>query len=180
MYLSAVFHRKFLLSSLLILLLILCASAHLAIGQPPVAAACGANDMMFNVRLSGLRHNLVQPENGKALLYFIQDIGLRSNPYDVTKVGLDGAWLGANQGNSYLFVSVSPGQHHLCIQAQAHYAPGKVIELAHFTAEAGNIYYFRIRNYLWQSASIQLEQLDSDEARFLIASDPQSIATPKP
>lgn len=140
------------------------------------AAACGPSDITFDVKLDTMHHNLVQPENEKALIYFIQDIGLRSNPYDVTKVGVDGAWLGANRGNSYFSVSVTPGEHHLCIQAQAQHASGKVIELAHFTAEAGNVYYFRIRNFMWEAQRILLEPADSDQAQYMINLYPLSTS----
>src|ERR1019366_9119074 len=33
----------------------------------------------------------------------------------LTKVGLDGAWVGANQGSSYFFFATTSGEHHLCV-----------------------------------------------------------------
>ena len=50
------------------------------------------------------------------------------------KLAVDGAWVGANHGNSYFSVSVEPGEHHVCVTLQSSLVAQRV-ELAHFTAE---------------------------------------------
>ncbi len=55
--------------------------------------------------------------------------------------------------------------------------PGKTVEFAHFTAEAGKVYYFR-----WRYSSggdLLLAPVDSDEAKYQIAQFPLSISNPK-
>jgi hypothetical protein len=91
------------------------ASAQNTSGSLP--AACGPIDASFNVRLDESQRALAQPEPGKALIYFIYDSGAASDVFPPTEpmmLGIDGVWVGANRGNSYFAVSVSPGEHHMC------------------------------------------------------------------
>jgi hypothetical protein len=115
------------------------------------------------------------PEPGKALVYFIQKQGL---PIFVTRVGLDGAWVGVIKHDSYIFASVAPGEHHVCAATQDKEHPGP--ELLHFTAEAGKVYYYLVRGTVGaEIATMEFGPADRDEALFLIASDLQSVASPK-
>jgi len=64
----------------------------------------------------------------------------------VAHVGLNGDWIGAVNGNSSLSGSVAPGEYHLCAQWQSRFSTrSKRLALASFNAEAGKIYYFRMR-----------------------------------
>ena len=157
-----------------------------ALAQPPVTvatAACGPKAMNFNVTLDDTQHTLVQPDQGKARVYFILDDGpLGSHQHYTLKIGLDGAWVGAYKQNSFLVASVEPGEHHVCANVQSIASIGHLLALAHFTAEAGKIYYFRTRfipgiNTLYPVAPyLDLDPLDSDEAKYLIASYPFSLS----
>jgi len=40
-----------------------------------VAAACGSKDIKYEAKLDESQHTPAPPEAGKALVYFIQDIG---------------------------------------------------------------------------------------------------------
>jgi opacity protein-like surface antigen len=118
------------------------------------------------------------PELGKALVFFIQK---ESGAYFTTRVGLDGAWVGVLQDDSYIFASVAPGEHHTCAATLNRKRPE--VELLNFTVEAGRTYYYLVRGTAATSdfggfASIVFGAADRDEARYLIASDPQSKATP--
>ncbi len=100
------------------------------------------------------------------------------------KIGLDGAWVGAYRQNSYFTVSVEPGDHHVCANVQSNSSVGHLIALAHFTAEAGNVYYFRTRFFggLPEPAPpfVDLDPVDSDQAKYMITSFPPSVSQPKP
>jgi len=136
--------------------------------------ACGPKDIRFVVeQVKG--HPPTAPQPGKALVYFIQK---ESAPIFITRVGLDGTWLGVMLHNSYIFASVEPGEHHACAATQDRKNPGG--ELVHFTAEAGKTYYYLVRGIGGDFATMEFGPVDSDEALFLIASDPQSIAKLRP
>jgi hypothetical protein len=133
-------------------------------------AACGPKNVIFKVKLDETQHTVEQPEAGKARVYFIQNAGQ-------INIGLDGVWVGANWGDSYFAMSVEPGEHHLC----AYVTWGSEgLRLLHFTAEAGKVYYFSLRAVSTQYAQyLFFDPLDSDQARYQIATYPLSISTPQ-
>ncbi len=95
------------------------------------------------------------------------------------KLAMDGAWVGANHGNSYFSVSVEPGEHHVCVTLQSSFVAQRV-ELAHFTAEAGKTYYYRSELVTSRSVELlELDPIDSDQGKYLIDSFPLSVSTPK-
>jgi hypothetical protein len=157
-----------------------------ALAQNPssrVASACGPQGASFDVTLDNSQPTIAQPLLDKAQVYFIQDEGAKSLGFGgtvVSMIGIDGQWVGGNKNSSYFSVLVEQGEHHLCAKVQSH--SGHPIELAHFIAEPGKIYYFREKiiptdtsfgNYLF------LSLVDSDEARYLINSYPLSVSQPK-
>jgi hypothetical protein len=143
--------------------------------------ACGPDDTKFDVKLDETQHTLAQPEPGKARVYFIEDKGAHSFGIGAaveTWVGLDGEWAGANRNNSYFSVSVGPGEHHVCASVRS--IMGHALELAHFIAQTGEVYYFRARIiptpyglYLF------FNPVDSEQARFLVGSSPLSVSHAK-
>ncbi|MGD0270683.1 MAG: DUF2846 domain-containing protein [Candidatus Sulfotelmatobacter sp.] len=141
-------------------------------------SACGPKDASFDVKLDSAQHTLTQPEPGKALVYFIQEKGPDSFAA-TTKVGLDGAWVGANKNDSYFAVPVEPGEHHVCENMQSF--RGHLLGLVHFTAEAGKNYYFGAQIIFGEESKphLFLAAADSDQATYLIESFPLSVSTPK-
>ncbi len=140
-------------------------------------AACGAGDVNFDVKLDKTQHTLAQPEAGKALIYFILDAGTPYTlGYPTIKLGIDGAWVGANKKSSYFSVSVAPGEHHLCVTVQSH-RPWENVELTQVTAEAGKVYFYRTR--LISIGSMELNPVVSDEAKYLIDAFPLSTSRPR-
>lgn len=137
--------------------------------------ACGPKAAEFDVQLVKSQPPAA-PEPGKALVYFIQ----RENyPLFITRVGLDGAWVGVLQHESWIPISISPGEHHACAASQDRKHPGP--ELLHFTAEAGKTYYLLVRGIAGNVGglySMEIGPADRDEALYLIAADPQSVAKP--
>lgn len=165
--------------------MIFLAASAFAQGQPGLAApaACASKNANFDVKLDESQHTLLPPEPGKARVYFIQDLGFVSclGGCLTTKIGLDGTWIGANQHNSYFSVSVDAGEHHLCANLQSRFAAvNRYFALAHFTAEAGKVYYFRTRTLGGKdNPAFDLDPVDSDQAEYLIAAYPLSVSHPK-
>jgi hypothetical protein len=168
------------------LVLILFAASALAQDQTAIAAAesaCGPKGVKFGVKPDTTQHPAPQPEPGKALVYVVEDLGqcaactghgafLSGVNMALTRVGMDGNWMGANRGNSYLFFAVDPGEHHLCINWQsALEVRSRAFAMANFTAEEGKIYYFRARVFPGKDDySFDLDLLNSDQGKFLVAS----------
>ena len=94
------------------------------------------------VILFGTLPLLGQPEQGKALVYFFVDFVTAPT----MRVGVDGNWVGANNGKSYFFFQVDPGEHNVCAEWQSgtfKKSSERVGEAIHLPAEAGKTYYLR-------------------------------------
>lgn len=103
------------------------------------------------------------------------DSNFDSFPKPTTRTGLDGQWVGATHGNSYLYFSVAPGVHHLCTSWQTSVIMGKGHQTAaaHFTADSGGVYYFLAKNKFFMADTsrmldVTLTPLDSDEGQLLV------------
>jgi hypothetical protein len=174
-------------TALMILLFASSAFAQSAPSATDSAAApgCGPGDFSFAVKSDGSSHPVTQPEPGKALIYFLQDDKVfDSRPRPTVKWGMDGNWVGATQGDTYFYLSVDPGEHHLCSEWQSAVLvnASRQSAAAHFTAEAGKIYYFRAQDFYWREsgvANLKLGPLDSDEAQLLISQYGFSTSHPK-
>jgi hypothetical protein len=154
-------------------LLFLLAATALAQNTTTTAAApgCGTTDTRFEIKKDKSQHPSAPP--GKAVIYFVEDdTEFQAVPNPTTRIGLDGTWIGANHGNSYFYVSVDPGEHHICASWQG----WRVLRTtpqsaaAHFTAEAGQSYYFTVKNTLLREImipKIELLPLDSDQGQLL-------------
>jgi len=155
--------------------------------KPPVTS-CGPADVQFSVKADYGQHTVGRPEPGKALVYVIERFqDLPGNAITPTvRVGLNGAWVGANRGPSYLVFSVDPGEHHLCASWQS---PWKFISsqysLTTFFAESGKVYFFEIEPRVeavrsgggaWRK---DLAPVNSDEAEYWIAQSSLSVSHPK-
>jgi hypothetical protein len=119
------------------------------------------------------QHPFPQPNSGKALVYFVEDdTNFNATPKPVVRVGLDGTWVGATHGSSYLFFPVDVGEHHLCAswqgKGQEAYAAATNLD-----ARADEMYFFVVRNtFFWPKGStpfkkIKLEQVNHDEGQLL-------------
>jgi hypothetical protein len=88
--------------------------------------------------------------------------------------------LGVLLNDSYIFSSVTPGEHHACAATLNRKRPE--VELLNFTVEAGKTYYCLARGIggPYAVGTMAFGPADRDEARYLIASDAQSVATPAP
>jgi hypothetical protein len=159
---------------------------------------CGNDSIKFSVKTDKAQHPS-QPQTGNALIYFIEDdSNFNSASKPTTRAGLDGKWVGATHGNSYLSFSVDPGVHHLCASWQPGAHPHPLISVLtgvsigqdsksaalHFTAEAGSTYYFKVRNIAFSTESstkidLTLTPLDSDEGQLLVNKSAHSTSVQK-
>lgn len=158
-------------------------------GTGAVAAAksaCGPGDPKFSVKTEPAK-DVRASDEGEAQLYIleVQD-HVAICPFgcgETVKLGLDGRWAGATKGNSFLVLPVESGEHHLCVEWDAHaWRLHKHVQLAGFSAEKGKSYYFRVHITPGTTETIDMfrfEPVDADEGKLLVASRPQSVWTNK-
>jgi len=171
--------------ALLLVLLPAPALAQATATATAASAGCGDSAAKFDVKNDRHKHPLRQPAEGKALVYFLEDDSMFASVFKpTTRVGVDGSWVGATHGDSYFYFSVDPGEHHLCAgwQSEENWNFAHQAAAAHFTARAGDVFYFRVRNIYSKEwlASIDLEPVDSDEAVLLMSTFSFSSSRPKP
>lgn len=142
----------------------------------------GPKTVKFDAKQDASQHPVPQPNPDEALVYVIQDLGqVECADCALTKVALDGGWVGANHGSSYFFFEAEPGKRHICVNWQSRLeSRSRVFGLANFTAEAGHVYYFRVRLLFARSIySFDLDPINSDQGKFLVASSAFSVSHPK-
>jgi hypothetical protein len=159
-------------------------SAHSQDKTSAATTACGAENVTFTERPGGAPAQ-ARADNTKPQVYFIQDDSTGGNHQHYTiRVGMDGRWIGAYKRNAWVSAVVDPGEHHVCANVQSKFSKDHLFAFAHFTAEPGAVYYFRTQflaglNTMYPTyPNLQLDQPDSDEARYLIASYPASDLQP--
>ncbi|MGA8271851.1 MAG: DUF2846 domain-containing protein [Candidatus Sulfotelmatobacter sp.] len=139
------------------------------------AAGCGPSGQLFNVQTTDVKHPVGQAEPGKALVYFFVDFVTAPT----MRVGVDGNWVGANNGKSYFFFPVDPGEHNVCAEWQSgtfKKSSERIGEAMHLMAEAGKTYYLRL-NFSFQRMDLELS--DEAEGHFLIGSSLFATSQPK-
>jgi hypothetical protein len=169
-------------TALVILLLAVPAFAQDQTAITAAEAACGSANVKFDARQDAAQHPTPQPDDGKALVYVVQDIGeIPCTGCALTKVGLDGEWVGANQGSSYFSFAVEPGERHICVNWQSRLGwRARAFGLANFSAEAGHTYYFRVQVFASRSINyFELDPINSDQGKLLVASSAFSVSHPK-
>jgi hypothetical protein len=143
-------------------------------------AACGPDDVSFSVKTSEGSHPPATVEPGKALVYVVGQDPACSSCGKVARIGLDGTWAGAIDFGSYTSFTVEPGEHHLCTNWQSFFAgPKKPVGLTNLTAEAGKIYYLRIRVLVLNQIAIDLDPVNTDQGQYLVATSKMSESHPK-
>jgi hypothetical protein len=143
------------------------------------AAGCGSREAEFNVKVDKKQHPLPQPEPGKAVVAVVSlGASVCIGGCLTTRVGIDGAWVGANQGHSYLFFSIEPGDHRLCVAFQSSLkGRSETASAVTLTAEAGQVYYARAEPN--GGDSLKLKLVDSAEGPLLLKAAAFSTSQPK-
>jgi hypothetical protein len=159
------------------------AAASAAVGPTILPDSCGDNKVRFEVKEEKNPPRPSEPEAGKAQVVLIESFVHSGYSWGAptTRVGMDGAWIGANHGNSYFTITVDPGEHHLCSdEAPGLGGPHSKIGLAKFTAEAGKVYYFETvvtfpvdsdgspRHSGTAQLDLELKQVDEDEGKYRV------------
>jgi hypothetical protein len=140
--------------------------------------SCGNDKIKFDVKTEGGRPAPAAPREGKAQIIFIQGENQMVAPFQnaTVRFGMDGAWVGANNGNSYFGLKV------LCASWQSAWKRlSKNVDLTSFTAEPGQVYYYsaQVTVNSRNSVSFHLSQLNEDEGRYRVANSKLSTSKPK-
>ena len=170
----------------------LCASLAFAIQARATVLpdACGNDKVKFDVSAESNQPAPGPLADGKARIVFIENENHMLGPFmnATVRFGLDGAWAGANNSNSYFTVTVDPGVHHLCASWQSALPMlKKSIDVASFTAEAGRVYYFAAQVTVIPSTerkttdeyTFGLSQLNDDEGQYRVKAWKLATSTPK-
>ncbi|HSY37639.1 MAG TPA: hypothetical protein VK814_17930 [Acidobacteriaceae bacterium] len=109
----------------------------------PLPAACGNDTTQYKVSHGKTTPSLTPPA-GQALVVLIQKETGQEFPSDPTvRFAVDGTWVGAVKGASYIAVPISAGSHKLCVSRQSSLDDEKEnIGTAPLDAKAGSVYYF--------------------------------------
>jgi hypothetical protein len=149
------------------------------------APDCSRGVVSFAVKQDSGQHPVPNAQDGKAMVVFLQDDAkFASYPRPTTRFAVDGNWVGATHANSYFYISIDPGEHHLCAdwQSLAILAPTRPTAALHFTAEAGKVYYFRASDIYFRErgfAEVAFNDVDSDEALILLRQFSHDTSKPK-
>lgn len=138
-------------------------------------AACGRPDTKFDV--DRVRNGVPTPAPARAAtVYVIENTWTPRSP--IVRVALDGNWVGASRGWSYLVFPAASGPHHLCISKQSRSKSlDDHVALAPLDAKAGHTYYFLADT--WSAllpGLMQLDSIDPDEAKLLVAQRPLAVS----
>jgi len=136
--------------------------------------------MQFDVKLDDTLHVLAQPEAGKAIVYIFEDDF--SGP--TMRIGVDGSWVGATTGKSFIYFTLAPGDHNVCTEWQSTVfkkTSERIGAARTLTVEAGKVYYLRMtfEEVRQTSGRIRFELSDNAEGQFLLSSSALSNSHPK-
>ena len=172
-------HMKIFLAGLVLLFSAWALEAQDAPPTAPSRGGCGPSEGQYEVTTNKNEHPAGQLEPGKALVYVIEDI--ERGP--TMRVGVDGAWVGANKGKSYFFFSLDPGDHQLCTKWQSGIfkkTADRMGSATTLTVERGKTYYLRVQAYQRSERdwTVKLDPVETAEGQFLVSSASYSSSRP--
>jgi hypothetical protein len=100
------------------------------------------------------------------------------------RIGVDGSWTGATNSKSFLYFTVTPGEHSVCTEWQSNFfkkTSERVGGAITLRVEAGKVYYLRMtfEEVTKASGRIKLSLADNAEGQFLLSSSALSNSHPK-
>jgi len=143
------------------------------------AAGCGPLGVQYDVKTDESQHTVAPVPADKAVIYVFEDEfnGL------TMRIGADGAWVGATHSRSYLFFTVTPGEHRVCMEWQTslNKKTAPVGAALAFATEAGKAYYLRVtfREMGRTLPLANMELANEAEGKFLIAASALSSSQVK-
>jgi hypothetical protein len=166
--------NTFIRCAVLVYILSLAAWVHGQATTDLLNQACGPMGTRFAVHEGSPQPSLsAPPKTGARIVVFVETIGLGAGCGFAPRVGLDSKWIGATCAGSYISVDVDPGKHRLCANAWWKNA-AKYTALYSFTAEPGNVYYFRAEMIqtaipVISTVAMHLEPVNEEEGHLLLA-----------
>lgn len=134
-------------------------------------ASCGPEQVSAHVtKGSGAKLQGVPLE--KARLVFVQQQGFCYG-CSAIQIGVDGRWVGVNQGKSWFAVTVPAGDLHVCawmkarIMALGFAGLDRRVALTDLDAKAGQTYYFETRIAADSRPRLLLEPISGDQGQFV-------------
>lgn len=168
-------HTSILSSSIFLLLTVV--AAH---GQQDLTSllnrACGPATEKFSVHLQKSGSPLgTAPPNLSRIVFVSESLTQASCRFTVSRVGVDGRWIGATCVGGYFVVDIAPGVHHLCANYQHARIP-KFTALLSGVFTPGSTHYYRVeiaRGIPTYKAYVafnvlHLEPINDDEGRLLV------------
>jgi hypothetical protein len=176
-----------------VLLLLVFLSIAIGSSATTLPDSCGSDNVQFDVKTQKHPPAPAAPAQGKAQIVFLEamdrNLGCWTCGSPTSRIGMDGAWVGANQGNSWFAIDVAPGEHHLCTDWQSAFGTlKKKIGMAEFTAEAGKTYYFEVKVKIKEVGSgnssdvdrdLDFAQISDDEGKFRMQSAALATSAPR-
>ena len=148
-------------------------------------AACGDPSTKFTVQLGALIQPTVSIGKDEARVYIFDDTVIPFKPGQhlsgaaTVLVGLNGQWIGATKGRSYIALPVQAGANHFCARVPlsktwpASCFLVRNIALLRLHAVAGQTYYVRARVYKIEDdgyyCAVNLDTVNPDEGKLLLA-----------
>jgi hypothetical protein len=83
---------------------------------PSDGRGCGPDGVKFPTVTDSTQHPTPTAPSDKALIYIVRPSNAAGRIQ--TRLAVDGSWVGANYGNNYFFLTLDPGEHHFCSQAE--------------------------------------------------------------
>lgn len=150
-------------------------------------AACGDPSAKFTVRPGAWNQPTVSIGKDEARVYVIQETvipsmsALKIFGAPTVEVGINGRWMGATRGQSYVVLPVQAGVNHFCARVKLSmylwpascFSSGNTV-LLRLQVVAGQTYYVRARAYHISEengtfCAINLDTVNSDEGKLLLA-----------
>jgi len=148
-------------------------------------AACGDPLAKFTVQPGALIQPTVPIGKDEARVYIVGDTVVPFQPGQhlsgaaTVQVGLNGQWIGATKGRSYIALPVQAGENHVCGRVQvskrwpANCFMVRNIALLRLHVLAGQTYYVRARAYKIEDdgffCAVNLDTVNPDEGKLLLA-----------
>ncbi len=161
---------------------------------PQRLGGCGSDLGKFAVKRDTHSHPTPAAESGRALVYVFGDSELDNAALHIggliTRVGVDGEWVGAFEHKSYTYFSVVPGEHQLCTSQQSTLKSrrGNTSAIT-FLAEENKVYYFRTQPSPTSVAKsvttrvpngeVELAVVDPAQAQLMVPNWAYSASEPK-